>query len=78
MRNPPFVGRAHQIGLTVPTTRSERPPRMVGPANRPVLTHGRPYRGFGRFPTVGEHAKCVSESRRANAAYVGIRPGSPF
>jgi hypothetical protein len=42
-------------------------------ANRPALTHGRPYSGFGWFPLqdTGEHAKRVSESRRANAAYVG-------
>jgi hypothetical protein len=43
-------------------------------ANSPALTHGRPYRGFGWFPLppdIGEHAKRASESRRANAAYVG-------
>ena len=47
-------------------------------ANRPALTHGRPYRGFGRFPLsdIGEQAKRASESRRANAAYVGKRSPS--
>jgi hypothetical protein len=43
--------------------------------NRPALTHGRLYRGFGSFPLgrIGEHAKRASESRRVNAAYVGVK-----
>jgi hypothetical protein len=42
----------------------------------PCETHARAYRGFGWFSLVrlGEHAKRVSESRRANAAYVGRGP----
>jgi hypothetical protein len=83
MRNQPFVaGRGHQIGLAVLTTGSQNDHQECGAvtvgrgplsANRPVLTHGRPYRGFGRFrrPDLASAQTAPASLAGRMGAYVG-------
>jgi hypothetical protein len=70
-----YRGSAEGFDDPVRTTTKDGGPSPWA-THRPTLTHGRPYRDFGRFPLVrtGEHAKRISESRQGECGLFGYHP----